>query len=594
MKHVRRLVVFLCFIAVTVPLIAWGVPKLLNPTPPSKAERKRDAAWVASSPYWLDRQTCRWLTLCGIHHIHEDRPSLKDEDDYGELSENYHQELRRSLEWIGTGEARRGRTKGRSESEPSKRRRTRRDEGDKKEQKLEPIPQYVIDHAPLVHLYSGESFWPSDIAEHVQHMVPTAQGGAPINLTEPLSLNNLADLNDLPLDKMIFLESEDDVEDRPEWLHSHFNVPSDFPKEKPDEEGKGDVFFTDPAADEWSWFDVDHDHPLHGISDPRRLNDLGSGNGAVPREGSRHLQRRSTDDQEPLSDPVPPTPMYKPDGSGFSKAPAILVLVRKGPHILDAFWFFFYSYNLGQTVGGIRFGNHVGDWEHCMVRFEDGIPRAVFMSEHAGGQAYAWDAVEKRTIKVPAKDGREREVERFVLYSAVGSHAMYANPGDHPYVLPFNMLRDQTDRGPMWDPSLNTYSYFYDYRAGLEDSPGPEPEDSADASVFPPAESLHTRQRKSKTSSDDEDAPEEEFPGDRGLLPTTENPDIATNWFHFLGPWGDETYGLDDMRQYRLFGQYHYLTGPIGPKVKYLERHKVCQMNKCVVLHRIKEGATWY
>ncbi len=46
---------------------------------------------------------------------------------------------------------------------------------------------------------------------------------------------------------------------------------------------------------------------------------------------------------------------------------------------------------------------------------------------------------------------------------------MYATPGNHPYVLPFGMLKDVTDRGPLWDPSLNTYSYFYDYVADRED-----------------------------------------------------------------------------------------------------------------------------
>ncbi len=41
----------------------------------------------------------------------------------------------------------------------------------------------------------------------------------------------------------------------------------------------------------------------------------------------------------------------------------------------------------------IRFGNHVGDWEHCMIRFENGIPRAMFLGEHSGGKRYAWQAM---------------------------------------------------------------------------------------------------------------------------------------------------------------------------------------------------------
>jgi hypothetical protein len=68
--------------------------------------------------------------------------------------------------------------------------------------------------------------------------------------------------------------------------------------------------------------------------------------------------------------------------------------------VVDAFWFFFYSYNLGNAVFNIRFGNHVGDWEHTVVRFQHGEPKAVFFSEHSFGEAYTWDAVEKKGNRV--------------------------------------------------------------------------------------------------------------------------------------------------------------------------------------------------
>jgi hypothetical protein len=80
---------------------------------------------------------------------------------------------------------------------------------------------------------------------------------------------------------------------------------------------------------------------------------------------------------------------------GRSDAPAVLVVVPKGDGVVDAFWFFFYSYNLGNTVFNVRFGNHVGDWEHTTVRFHNGVPKAIFFSEHAGGEAYTYEAVEK-------------------------------------------------------------------------------------------------------------------------------------------------------------------------------------------------------
>jgi hypothetical protein len=231
----------------------------------------------------------------------------------------------------------------------------------------------------------------------------------------------------------------------------------------------------------------------------------------------------------------------------------VLVLVDKGSGIVDAFWFFFYSYNLGQTVLNIRFGNHVGDWEHCMIRFEHGTPRAMFLSEHAGGKAYAWKAMEKRTKKGSA-------AERPVIYSAVGSHAMYALPGLHPYVLPFKMLKDVTDKGPLWDPALNHYAFWYDYELDREE------------------EDLPAEQERTS------------------LTPASSNPDLPTSWFHFDGYWGDDVYPLSDQRQWRLFSEYHYTTGPSGPKFKNLGRRKVCQTDKCIIVETIEDGekSAWY
>lgn len=62
---------------------------------------------------------------------------------------------------------------------------------------------------------------------------------------------------------------------------------------------------------------------------------------------------------------------------------------------MDTFYFYFYSFNLGNTVATWRFGNHVGDWEHTMVRFRDGKPEAMFFSQHERGAAYDFEAVEK-------------------------------------------------------------------------------------------------------------------------------------------------------------------------------------------------------
>ena len=82
----------------------------------------------------------------------------------------------------------------------------------------------------------------------------------------------------------------------------------------------------------------------------------------------------------------------------------------------DVFYFYFYAYNEAPAVFGQEIGTHVGDWEHNMIRFKDGVPQAIWYSQHAYGEAFTYDAVEKQ-------DGRP------VAYVARGSHAVYAIPG---------------------------------------------------------------------------------------------------------------------------------------------------------------------
>lgn len=65
------------------------------------------------------------------------------------------------------------------------------------------------------------------------------------------------------------------------------------------------------------------------------------------------------------------------------------------------------------SVLGLSFGNHVGDWEHTMVRFVNGVPDIVYYSAHSGGSAYKYTAVEKIG-------------DRPVSYTGIGTHANYA------------------------------------------------------------------------------------------------------------------------------------------------------------------------
>lgn len=105
---------------------------------------------------------------------------------------------------------------------------------------------------------------------------------------------------------------------------------------------------------------------------------------------------------------------------------------------------------------------------------------------------------------------------------------MYATPGVHPYVLPFGVLHDETDRGPLWDPILNSHTYTFN---------------------------LSTNK----------------------LLASNITPEAPTRWFYYAGHWGDKFYPLTDSRQYTFAGQFHYVNGPLGPIFKNLGRRTVCQ-----------------
>lgn len=497
--------------------ITWAAPRFLDPTAGDPSKQERDRRWVATSPYFLDRQACRWLSLCGLHHLRAD-PANRDRGKHaGELR------------WLDAPTPDVG-SHGSDES-------TARD-----------IPDYVLKHAPLVHLSSSEQFWPSDIRDHVAHMTIQLNSTL-LNNTASWGLDNMRHLN--KLNGSVYLHSKNNVEKRPAWLYSRYNIPAPFPPESEPESENEPAVLDEPVT-------TTTPHHPHA-----RPSDYGQSRIVKSRPGHQKVLSGPRLQQQ-LRDEL--ARGHKPDPSGYSAAPATLVLVDKGEGILDAFWFFFYSYNLGQTVLTMRFGNHVADWEHCMVRFKDGVPQGMYLSEHEGGQAYAWEAMERRNMTFR---GVPNAAERPIIYSATGSHAMYATPGDHPYILPFKMLKDVTDKGPLWDPTLNNYAYYYDYKSDDDYSP-----DSL-LPAEPPVSVLSA------------DLPE-------SLTPVASNPSAPTSWFHFRGRWGDNVYPLADPRQWRLFGQYHYVTGPQGPKFKNLGRKKMCLAKKCVIRHERYGSGTWY
>ncbi len=523
----------------------------------TRVQQLENSEWVASGKSWLDRQSCRWFGLCGtVHMLNKGGWTWKSAKDPRPP------QIPKYAPFWQSGEE-----DPASWSEEEKRRRV--------------IPDYVFDHAPYVHLFSGEQFRPSDIAEHLVHTSPFINFTAIKEMEHDRNLTNLGELNaieDGSNSRYVYLQSNDNVEEHPHWLTSRHNIPSvpepDFGEghlypwpetdiEKPITEPQDQT--PAPGSDET---DVDMSGvdllPIGPV--PSKNGRCGGNSGFTCKNskfgeccsiagwcGGSDLYCDTLCDplhgvcNDPLNPPfVPHADLRKrsavrtrkaPPLLGKSNAPAILVVVPKDDGVVDAFWFFFYSFNLGQKVLNIRFGNHVGDWEHVMIRFKHGKPEAMFFSEHNFGNSYTWHAVEKY---LPNPDGSgtmlgtlgnstiEKLAKRPVAYSAVGSHANYPTAGLHPYILPWGLLHDQTDRGPLWDPALNVKSFTYDWK-----------------------------NRTARAS----------------LL----NPLAPTSWFDYAGHWGDKYYPLSDPRQYRFAGQYHYVNGPTGPKFKRLGRDKVCE-----------------
>lgn len=235
------------------------------------------------------------------------------------------------------------------------------------------IPQYVFDHAPLVHLYSEEKFWPCDIAEHLLH-VTAELNYTPVQFQSAnLNLTNLDELNEWGKGRYIYLTSDDNVEDIPEWLSGQENIP-DVPDTPEGRSAESNQYFESSATS----------------GNERRLREPKTTYGPLSKREFIHRSHVGEADYE-----TPRKLRTQHQRGGRSNAPAVLICVNKGEGIVDAFWFFFYGFNLGNKVFNVRFGNHVGDWEHTLIRFQHGVPKYVFFSEHNFGAAYGYGAVEK-------------------------------------------------------------------------------------------------------------------------------------------------------------------------------------------------------
>lgn len=87
----------------------------------------------------------------------------------------------------------------------------------------------------------------------------------------------------------------------------------------------------------------------------------------------------------------------RPDANGNTEGAAscAVILQDKGNGVLDAYYMYFFAYNQGDYVVGQELGDHLGDWEHTMVRFDTttGTPQSAWLSQHAAGAAYQYYAL---------------------------------------------------------------------------------------------------------------------------------------------------------------------------------------------------------
>ncbi|KAF2478245.1 uncharacterized protein BDR25DRAFT_299902 [Lindgomyces ingoldianus] len=313
------------------------------------------------------------------------------------------------------------------------------------------VPQYVLDYAPLVHLYTKDPYGPSAISAQIANTRPQISFKDVQIPSPPLTLSNLDQLNSVGTKggSDVYLTSTVDITTNPQWL-----------------------------------------------------------NGA------------------------------KTDASGMTvgtgEKSSVVIVVDKGNGTVDAFYMYFFAFNWGGVVLEKQLGDHVGDWEHNMIRFENGVPKVVWFSQHANGEAFKYEVLKK-----------DKSGKRPLAFCAHGSHALYPTAGTHDHTIPnFNLpfkflLVDQTDTGPLYDPL--PCSYYYQY----------------------------------STSS-------------HSISPY--NPSDPVGYLNYRGRWGDEQYPDKDKRQTQLAGNRKYVGGPTGPMDKQLERKMAWPESQWAKGQRVRGG----
>jgi len=159
---------------------------------------------------------------------------------------------------------------------------------------------------------------------------------------------------------------------------------------------------------------------------------------------------------------------------------------------VDVTYTFFYPFNYGKDVcvgldtAGVclgewaTFGNHLGDWEHVSLRLQNGKPKEMYLDVHSFGAWYSWKEAsgtfdfhhgKPLSRKTRTREGKllnlsldiDYPAQVFledghpVVYSANGSHGVWAQEGKHTYLHILSLhLDDFCNRGQSWD----TWNYL--------------------------------------------------------------------------------------------------------------------------------------
>jgi len=134
---------------------------------------------------------------------------------------------------------------------------------------------------------------------------------------------------------------------------------------------------TEPEVD----FNVVSDQPLT-LDDLAFLNDLGGVN--------VYLTSKVKPDSKPIPEYLLGV-LPNDEGETEGAVSSTIIVNDHGDGTVDAFYFYFYAFDRG----AFSIGNHVGDWEHSMIRFVDQTPSALWYSQHSSGQAFKYSAVQK-------------------------------------------------------------------------------------------------------------------------------------------------------------------------------------------------------